>query len=158
MKLFAFTSPAQGFSLVELMVTVALVGILVSIGAPAYRTMIEGQRVKSATVDLHSALVLTRSEAVKFNKKVTLSPAADGWSSGWSVASPIAGEPALLTHSQSSGVAITGPAGAITFSASGRTLLNENEEFEVTSDEDTSQVRCVQLDASGRASSKTGGC
>lgn len=155
MKLFTFTSPAQGFSLVELMVTVALVGILVSIGAPAYRTMIEGQRVKSATVDLHSALVLTRSEAVKFNKKVTLSPAADGWSSGWSVASPIAGEPALLTHSQSSGVAITGPAGAITFSASGRA---QNIEFEVTSDEDTSQVRCVQLDTSGRASSKTGGC
>ena len=56
---------ASGFTLVELMVTVAVLAIVVGIGAPDLMQMIQRQAVASAMQTLTADLRFTRSEALK---------------------------------------------------------------------------------------------
>ena len=58
---------SRGFTLVELMIAIALLAILVGIALPFYQDTIADQRNRTAANELHSALVLARSEAVKRN-------------------------------------------------------------------------------------------
>lgn len=145
---------SKGFTLVEVMVVLAILAILLGIGMPGYRTLIAQQRVKTTATDLHSALAFARSEAIKRNRMVTLSPSVDGWSAGWAIASPEAGQPALLNHIQVSGVVIVGPAD-VAFSASGRRPSGAVDVVFVVSSEgnDGDKVSCVTLAIDGRAKS-----
>lgn len=49
--------------------------------------LLQKQRMATAVNDLHSAVRLTRSEAIKRGRSVTLAPAADGnrWENGWMI-------------------------------------------------------------------------
>lgn len=66
-------STPRGFTLIELMVTVAIVAILLGIGVPSFQSYIANQRGRAATLDLIAALQSTRAEAVKRNANVLLS-------------------------------------------------------------------------------------
>jgi len=55
---------SDGFTLIEVMVTVAVASILLSIAIPSFSKMIERNRISSATNEFMAALMLTRSEAV----------------------------------------------------------------------------------------------
>lgn len=59
-----------GVTLIELMVSIALVGILLAIGVPSFRAFIENSRVSSALSALESSLKLARTEAVERNSEV----------------------------------------------------------------------------------------
>ena len=146
----------RGFTLVELMITLVILAILIGIAVPSYRSTIADQRVRAAMSDLHTALVLARSEAVKRNRQVTLSPAGGGWNAGWSIANPGGGDP-ILSHGLVSGVDIDGTEASIVFSASGR-LVGAALEFEVSSTDDAEALGCLTLGIDGRASSEKGGC
>lgn len=67
-----------GFTLVELLVTVTIVSILLTIGVPNLTDFIRNTRVRSATFDLLSDLNFARSEAIKGGSKVTLCKSTDG--------------------------------------------------------------------------------
>ncbi|WAT83519.1 GspH/FimT family pseudopilin [Delftia acidovorans] len=54
----------RGFTLIEMMVVVALVAILAALAAPSFIAQIANQRVSSAALELQSLLQLARSEAV----------------------------------------------------------------------------------------------
>jgi type IV fimbrial biogenesis protein FimT len=91
-----------GFTLVELMVTVAIVAILMAIGAPQLRAFMLRKQVAADVESLTAALQLARSEALKRSGRVSVCAlsdavlsksedaacAADGatdWSHGWMV-------------------------------------------------------------------------
>ncbi|MCY1294680.1 Chthon cassette protein D [compost metagenome] len=79
---------STGFTLIELMVTIAVLAIIVSIAAPAMGDFIVRQRVSSRASELLSTLALARMEAIKLNSKVVVLPVgngSDGWNSGWCV-------------------------------------------------------------------------
>lgn len=66
----------RGFTLVELMVTLALVAIIMGLAVPAFTALIERTRITSAAMDIRTALALARSEAVKRSVPVRLCHAA----------------------------------------------------------------------------------
>ncbi|OEY66653.1 GspH/FimT family pseudopilin [Marinobacter sp. X15-166B] len=75
-----------GFTLVELMVTLALVGVVAAFAVPSFSTMIANNRLVSASNDIVGVLNYARSEAVKSGRQVIVSP-TDGvdWTNGMSV-------------------------------------------------------------------------
>ncbi len=62
----------KAFTLTELMVTITIIGILASIAVPAYKSLICATKISSYTSQLHAALLLTRSEAIKRGRSVNI--------------------------------------------------------------------------------------
>ncbi|MGE5027345.1 MAG: GspH/FimT family pseudopilin [Betaproteobacteria bacterium] len=149
---------AFGFTMVELLITIVIVGILATIAVPSYRDYVRNQRVKSASFELVAALNLTRSEAIKRNKNIAMTQAGGGWQNGWSIS---ADGQLLRQQSAYNGVSITDSANstAVTFNRDGR-LASTPTSFAVGVSPASSAVtsRCISISLSGRANSKTGGC
>lgn len=59
-----------GFTLIELMIGVAVLAILLSVAVPSFQNLIERRRVTAAAESILSALQLARSEAIKQNSTV----------------------------------------------------------------------------------------
>ena len=74
-----------GFTLIELMITVTIVGMLASWPCLPCRQMILAQSVRSSTSDLQTALYFTRSEAIKRAVNVAITPVSADWKNGWTV-------------------------------------------------------------------------
>jgi type IV fimbrial biogenesis protein FimT len=86
--------PMRGFTLVELMVTVIVLGILTTLAVPSFTDVLNASRLSGQTNELVSALHVARSEAVRRNSSVvfcrtgpTLAActAGDGSWAGWLV-------------------------------------------------------------------------
>lgn len=58
----------RGLSLVELMVTIAVLGILASVALPAYNNLIERTRIRAATEAVTDLLQFSRLESIKQNR------------------------------------------------------------------------------------------
>lgn len=77
---------ARGFTLIEMLITLSLVGILAAISIPSFAGLINRQRLASTTEDLHLAFSLARSEAIRRGGRVAVVPvSAKKWASGWLV-------------------------------------------------------------------------
>lgn len=148
---------SRGFTLIELMVVVALAAILLGIGVPSFSSFIAGQRVKTAAADFSMAAVYARSEAVKRNGEVGVVAAAGGWQDGWSVTS---GAVTLSTQTAYKGLTMNSPndVAEIVYLGSGRL----KEQAQISSLQITGEggiaVRCVAFELSGLPKSKLGAC
>jgi len=63
----------NGFTTLELMVTIGIIAILTAIAVPSYIKWLPGYRLRSATNDVYSAMQLARLRAVKENGRVGVS-------------------------------------------------------------------------------------
>lgn len=72
-------SNSPGFSFVELMVVIALVGILSAIGIPAFLSRLPDMRLRAETRGLYSDLQKVKLEAVKINSCVCVDFTATGY-------------------------------------------------------------------------------
>ncbi len=86
----------RGFTILELIITIALAAILTTIAIPSFRSALQNNRITAQTNDLLTAFQLARSEAVKRGRPVTLCASdvdagganpvcGDDWSVGWMV-------------------------------------------------------------------------
>jgi len=75
-----------GFTLVELVMVVAIVAVLATVGTPSFREMLLNQRLAAAAQAFNSALSLARMEAIQRAQSVTVTAlAGNEWSGGWAV-------------------------------------------------------------------------
>ena len=75
----------SGFTLMELMVTIAIAAILVGIAIPSFTSIITSNRLTTSANELVTALNLARSEAVKRGQQVVVSKTGANWENGWQV-------------------------------------------------------------------------
>ena len=82
----------NGFTLIELMISVGLTGLLLSMAVPALDIFVSNARQTGAINDFVSSIHQARSVAVTTNQRVTICPSSNGtnceavgWNNGWIV-------------------------------------------------------------------------
>lgn len=85
---------SSGFTLLELIVTLAIGAITVSIGVPSFASFTQNNRISAQSNEFIASLNLTRSEAIKRSMPVKICRSADGascgddtinWHDGWMI-------------------------------------------------------------------------
>lgn len=82
---FPKSSRQCGFTMVELMVVIAILAVLAAIAAPSFQSLIERWRVRLVAEELEGSIYYARSEAIKRGGSVTLEAKGSGWQDGWSI-------------------------------------------------------------------------
>lgn len=152
----------RGFTLLELLITMAVVAILAAVAVPSFQNMIATQQVRSAASDLVSALNFARSEAVKRNTTVRVDPGidpGDDWNDGWEVYVDGSADP-IRVHNGLDGVTLTGAptATAIGFTGDGR-RDGGNVNIEIAPPAGSGVGKhCIGVSPTGKPSSDSGAC
>lgn len=85
------TRTQAGFTLYELLITVLIVGVVLSMAVPNMQDFARNSRMTSTANDMHAAFHLARSESSRAKSNITICPSNDGascsgtWSDGYIV-------------------------------------------------------------------------
>ncbi|MDP9124501.1 MAG: GspH/FimT family pseudopilin [Pseudomonadota bacterium] len=171
----------RGFTLVELMVVIAIAAILTGLAAPALGKMFASNRVQTEASSFVSDLMLARAEAVKRGQGVSLCASSNSttclgtntWNSGWIIFSdatqcnPVPSTTTSVTairvraafKGSDTLVGSTGAAsGCVSFNREGfaSNLGSARALFTLhTSDSAAQATRCVAVDLGGRVTTLT---
>lgn len=74
------SAAAAGFTVTELMVTVAVFALLAALAVPTLRTAIANSHIRAAGASLQNGLAMARAEAVRLNTQVQFTLTGTGWS------------------------------------------------------------------------------
>jgi type IV fimbrial biogenesis protein FimT len=75
----------RGFTLVELMITLAVAAVLLTVAVPSFQAVFQNNRLVSQVNELVTAINLARNEAIKRGVNVTLRAETGGFQNGWCV-------------------------------------------------------------------------
>jgi type IV fimbrial biogenesis protein FimT len=88
----------RGFNLIELMVTLTVLGVLVAMGLPEFSKFVKDMKLGATASDLRADVQFARSEAIRRNMRVLVCPRSDStsstcattvaattWANGWLV-------------------------------------------------------------------------
>jgi type IV fimbrial biogenesis protein FimT len=87
-----------GFTLIEVAITLAIIGILLAFAIPGITTFIKNARISSVTSEISADISLARQEAQRRGRPVTICASSDGttcltgtpdWLNGWVIRAPI---------------------------------------------------------------------
>lgn len=157
----------NGFTIIEILITLALLAILMGVAIPNLRQFLVNQRVSAQASELISSLAFARSEASKRNVNIVVLPTTNtpsGWGGGWCTGPATIDNcrhADVLTHYQpkASDVTITSTylesGNRLTFRRDGTLLApGAAAPFKISSDRLTatsSNARCVKLNGLGKA-------
>lgn len=130
---------SNGVTLVELLVTLSIASILLTVAVPGFRVFVQDSRLTAQINNFSSAMMLAKSEALKRNSFTTVCPSANSttctggssvWSNGWLVFSDPnrngvvdAGEEIIqVSAALTGGNTLSGGRTRITFDANGFSL------------------------------------
>lgn len=174
---------APGFSLIEVMITIAIIAILLAVASPSLSNVVLGNRLNSFANNLVASATLARSEAIKRNQQTRMCVSsngtactAGGWEQGWIVTCKttnnidcdgVGGNWLVLRHqvAATDGLRITdtspGAVTSISFDPSGVGATQAILKICRATPSVGSQEREVEITATGRAYAKrtsTGTC
>lgn len=145
-----------GFTLVELLVTIAIAAILVSLAAPSFQTMLLNNRMAGQTDELTNALNYARNTALSQSVGVIVCPigavssttCGTDWGAGWVVVSDPSGTPTLIQSRLTvAGSPVVSSTANVTFDARGLSTTQSN--FTICDSRGTTFGRSVQVVATG---------
>jgi len=148
----------RGFTILELMITVTVAGILSMMAFPSFVTMTKNNRLTTQANDFILALNITRSEAVKRGIPTTITYSTGNWANGWTIATTDATpvilrigdalqDSMILTNDNSNTI--------LTYSSSGTAAGNSNAapgNFELCDDRTGEIGRQISISTTGRVS------
>ena len=94
----------KGFSLLEIIISIAIIAVLMSLGSPAYTNMIANSTIKGAAQAFHDGLQQAKTEAIRRNVPVTFTLQN---TSAWSIDVPAFGTNTTIPGYSSTAVNIT---------------------------------------------------
>lgn len=81
-------SNKKGFTIVEIVITLALLAVFIAVGVPSFSSLIRDNRLVTDINSLVASIQLARSEAIRRGVQVTIirtSTTSDQWENGWVV-------------------------------------------------------------------------
>lgn len=77
----------RGFTIIELMITILLLGVMLTIAVPSFSSVFKQNRLAAQTNSILSSLNYARGQTINQNQNVILQPITAGtnWSGGWKV-------------------------------------------------------------------------
>ena len=86
---------STGFTLLELMITLVIMAIVITVGLPSFNDFIAAQRVRTTASDIMSDIAFARAEAIKESRRVVMErvPGPTGtWKDGWRICIDVNGD------------------------------------------------------------------
>ncbi len=153
---------SRGITLIELVITIAVLAVIVALAAPSMTGVIQNNRAAAGANELVTALHVARSEALKRTSDVEICPSIDqagcggNWNDGWIVRTR-GGNQLIQVWSGPAGNAGFLDVGTlpstIVFDASGRTNLENTVAFQLRMPNCTRDSnRDIRLVPTGRVS------
>jgi type IV fimbrial biogenesis protein FimT len=158
----------KGFTLIELIITLTIAGILMAVAAPSMFTFVSSSRLTTQINDLIVDLSLTKSEAIKRNTTTGICVTSDGtscaagtsWVSGWRVyyIDPVtSANVTVKRHEALSGSnTLTAPANTLIFASNGA-LSSGTGQF-ILCDSQSHKSRVLDVLSTGRPTLSEGTC
>lgn len=169
-----FFCRARGFTLVELMTTVAVVAIVAAIGYPSFQGVIRSNRAVTANNEVVGLLNLARSEALRSGQSGAICGSSNGaacdgsWGGGvlaWSDVNTNGaldgGEPVLRYWLGNPKLVVQGPSsGLVAFDGRGRRISAADQQITVRPDQCGGQqlMRTLLINAAGQVRSRKDNC
>ncbi|MDH3978539.1 MAG: GspH/FimT family pseudopilin [Gammaproteobacteria bacterium] len=167
--MFNATNKQRGFTLGELVTTVAIAGLALSLAVPSFNTIVNNSRRATGINQLVATMHTARSEAITRGTRVMLCPSTDGnacsavaWNEGWLAFIDTnnnqaldGGEAIISTVDEQTRLDVISAefAAGISYRPNGRAMAanvaTNTGEFTVCDPRGASHARVVILDASG---------
>lgn len=163
----------RGFTLIELVVTVVLIGVIAAFGIPSFNSMVQNNRLASQTNELITALQYARSEAISRAQAISVCPTSDqtsctgntdDWEGGWIVfvdtdedGTPNSAADVIRIWQASSGSADISGASVVRYLARGQISAGAQVELQVSLP-DADNDRCIRIAPSGRLNTGQAAC
>lgn len=140
----------RGFTLVELMIVLALIAVIASFAIPQFGRMIDNNRVVSTTNSIVGLLSFSRSEAIRRGARVTATAQND------SMAATLAADGSLVRQIEPASGSIDVTDGAVTFRANGLTTAGANVTFSICTESPSG--RLITVTPGGRVETADTNC